>query len=249
MMRWLLTIGLLGSKNLWSIFTGEVAIWTLAAAAVLLLAFQYYRMRMEKQREILLLKSKAATLEKEKTQIQYENLKQQLNPHFLFNSLTSLRSLIRVDQKLAIHFLDGLSKSYRYLLRSGDKELVSLEEELNFVQIFIELQQTRFGKGLQVNIDVPEVMMTRMVAPVTVQNLLENAIKHNTTSTDQPLVVNISVDGNFLVVQNNLQRYRQVETSNKRGLASMQSLYRYLSQKPIEIIEDEKYFTVKIPLI
>ncbi len=168
---------------------------------------------------------------------------------FLSNSLTSLRSLIRVDQKLATHFLDGLSKSYRYLLRSGDTELVPLADELNFVNTYIELQQTRFGNGLQVKVDVAAEDQHRMIAPVALQNLTENAIKHNTLSEEQPLCISIFTENEYVVLQNNLQRYRQVETSNKRGLAGLQSLYRYHTSLPIIIMEDDHHFTVKIPLL
>ena len=188
-------------------------------------------------------------LEKEKAVVQFENLKQQLNPHFLFNSLTSLRSLIRVDTKTAIHFLDGLSKTYRYLLKSNDAELVPIEDEINFVQTFVELQKTRFKEGLQVNINVDASCYGKYIVPVTLQNLIENAIKHNTAAVEQPLGIDIYDKDGYVVVKNNLQRYRIVETSNKRGLASMKTLYSYLTDKPILIDESEKYFMVKIPLL
>lgn len=209
----------------------------------------FYRYRLQQREKILVLQNKAQLLEKEKALVQFENLKQQLNPHFLFNSLTSLRSLIRVDPKTATHFLDGLSKTYRYLLKSGDNELVTLGEELNFVETFTELQKTRFKDGLKINITVDSFYRKKYIAPVTLQNLIENAIKHNTTSGESPLEIDIFTEGDYIVVKNNLQRYRIVETSNKRGLASMQSLYRYLSDKPLIITENEKYFMVKIPLI
>ena len=223
--------------------------WTFIGLCIAFIIYRYYQFRMTKQKLILELQSKASSLEKEKTVIQYETLKQQLNPHFLFNSLTSLRSLIRIDQKLATHFLDGLSKSYRYLLRSGDTDLVTLEDELNFVNTYVELQQTRFRSGFVVHINVPEEYRSRMIAPVALQNLLENAIKHNTTSEEQPLQVDIYTENDYVVVQNNLQRYRQVETSNKRGLAGLKSLYRYHTSLPIILLEDETHFTVKIPLL
>jgi hypothetical protein len=223
--------------------------WTFIALCIAFIIYRYYHFRMTRQKLILELQSKTTSLEKEKTRIQYETLKQQLNPHFLFNSLTSLRSLIRIDQKLATHFLDGLSKSYRYLLRSGDTDLVTLGDELNFVNTYVELQQTRFRSGFVVNVDVPETYLSRMIAPVAIQNLLENAIKHNTTSEEQPLQVDILIEHDYVVVQNNLQRYRQVETSNKRGLAGLKSLYRYHTSLPIILLEDETHFIVKIPLL
>jgi hypothetical protein len=223
--------------------------WTFIASCIAFIIYRFYQYRMTRQQIILELQSKTSSLEKEKTVIQYETLKQQLNPHFLFNSLTSLRSLIRVDQKLATHFLDGLSKSYRYLLRSGDVDQVTLEEELTFVSTYVELQQTRFRSGLEVDINVPEEYRNRRIAPVAIQNLFENAIKHNTTSEDQPLRIEIFIDGDYVVVRNNLQRYRHVETSNKRGLAGLKSLYKYHTSQPIIITEEADTFTVKIPLL
>lgn len=219
---------------------------TLVGMAVVL----FYRFRLNKQKQILLLEKKTFSLEKEKTQVQYENLKQQLNPHFLFNSLSSLRSLIRMNPSLATEFLDGLSKTYRYLLRSGDTEMVSLQEEINFVQTFIQLQKTRFDEGLQLTIDLPEELMNKQIAPVTIQGLIENAIKHNTIEEDAPLYIEVFYAGNgYIAVRNNLQRYRVVETSNKKGLDALKTLYRYLTDKPVLVEEDERFFTVKIPLI
>ena len=209
----------------------------------------FYRFRMNKQKQILTLKSKAEGLEREKTLVQYESLKQHLNPHFLFNSLTSLRSLIKTDSRTATGFLDGMSKVYRYVLKSGDQELVRLQDELDFVRTFAELQKIRFKEGLEVNINVDESMFNKYIPPVTLQNLVENAIKHNTADKDSPLVIGIFTENDYVVVKNNLQRYRIVETSNKKGLASLQTLYKYYSDKPVVIKEDENYFTVKIPLL
>lgn len=212
-------------------------------------AVAFFRFRLRQREKILVLKNKAQLLEKEKALVQFENLKQQLNPHFLFNSLTSLRSLIRVDTKTATHFLDGLSKTYRYLLKSNDSELVTVEDEINFVQTFVELQKTRFKEGLLINIIVDSSCYKKYIVPVTLQNLIENAIKHNTTSPEQPLQIDIFNEGDHIVVKNNLQRYRVVESSNRRGLASMKTLYGYLSDKPIIIEENKNHFSAKIPLI
>jgi len=223
--------------------------WGVITVVIMLVIVSLYRFRLNKQKQILTLETKAESLEKEKTLVQYESLKQHLNPHFLFNSLTSLRSLIKTDSKTATTFLDGMSKVYRYVLKSGEQELVRLQDELDFVKTFTELQKTRFRQGLDVNIKVDESMFNKYIAPVTLQNLVENAIKHNTADKDSPLVIDIFVDDGYVIVRNNLQRYRIVETSNKKGLASLQTLYRYYSDKPVEIKEDEHYFTVKIPLL
>ena len=195
------------------------------------------------------METKAQALEKEKTEVLYENLKQHLNPHFLFNSLTSLSSLIRIDQKMAISFLDNMSKIYRYILQSKDNELVHVHDEIKFIDTFIRLQQMRFNRGLQVTIHVPEQYDYRRIAPVTLQNLIENAIKHNVIDEETPLRIEIYVEDDFLIVKNNLQRKKFVETSNKQGLDNLRSLYKYLSDKPVIIEEKDNCFIVKIPLI
>lgn len=225
--------------------------WFLVLLSVIVFNSMYifYRYKLKKQQQIMHLSGKASALEKEKALVMYESLKQHLNPHFLFNSLTSLSSLIRFDQKLAGNFLDGLSKIYRYILKSRDRETVPLVEEIKFVETFIQLQKIRFEKGFIVNICVPETYYNYKIAPVTLQNLIENAIKHNIIDEESPLEIDIFVDEEYLVVKNNLQKKNFVETSNKQGLVNLQSLYNYLSTRPVMIGEDTNYFFVKIPLV
>lgn len=217
--------------------------------ATLSIIYFIYRYRLRQHQAFLKLENRAQALEKEKTQVQYENLKQHLNPHFLFNSLTSLSSLIRTDQKLAINFLDGMSKIYRYILQSKDNETIALKEEIKFIDAFVQLQKTRFQNGLVFNIDIDEDFFHRKIVPVTLQNLIENAIKHNIVDEESPLVIDMYVEDEYLVVKNNLQKKKFVDTSNKQGLESLQSLYKYLSDKPFTCEEIDGYYVVKIPLI
>ena len=225
--------------------------WFITVLALLVGAgiISFFRYRLLHREKIMRLNSKAQMLEKEKTLVMYENLKQHLNPHFLFNSLTSLSSLIRVDQQQAGDFLEKMSKVYRYILKNRDNETVPLSEELNFVSMYIQLQKTRFENGLDVRISIGEEDLARNIPPVTLQNLVENAIKHNVADAETPLVIELYVEDDYLVVRNNLQRKKFVETSNKQGLASMHSLYKYLSLKPMKVEEDQQYFTVKVPLL
>lgn len=223
--------------------------YTAAILLVSLLLFLFYRFRTNKQKQLHALTGKAQLLEKEKTLVMYESLKQQLNPHFLFNSLTSLNSLIAADPPKAGAFLDSLSKTYRYILKSRDNETVPLIDEIKFAENYVKLQTTRFEKGFIVNMNIPEDFYHRKIVPVTLQNLVENAIKHNIIDEDSPLQVDIFIENDYLVVQNNLQKKKFVETSNKHGLVSMESLYRYLSDRPVEINEGNNFFTVKIPLL
>lgn len=225
--------------------------WFISIVALMAFAtcFFVYRLRITQKEKMMVLESKAQLLEKEKTQVMYENLKQHLNPHFLFNSLTSLSSLIRIDQKMAGNFLDKMSKVYRYILKNRDNETVPLADEIKFVQLYIDLQKTRFEEGLIININIEEEFYERKIAPVTLQNLVENAIKHNIADATMPLMINLFVEDDYLVVKNNLQKKNFVETSNKQGLHSMQSLYSFLSNRRMVVEESEQYFIVKVPLI
>lgn len=189
-------------------------------------------------------------LEKEKSQANFENLKNQLNPHFLFNSLSSLNSLIFENPELASKFLKQLSKVYRYLLENNQTEYVPLETEIDFVEHYISLLQTRFGKGLEVKMQPPNPDETHYrVIPVTLQILVENAIKHNITYEDSPLKIEIYTQNGYLVVQNNHQPKTRVEGSNKRGLDNLRDLYYYTTGKEAIIESSPLIFTVKIPLI
>jgi streptogramin lyase len=230
-------------------FYRSVWFMALVVCTICALLFFFYRFRIKKQRQLFALESKAQLLEKEKALVMYEGLKQQLNPHFLFNSLTSLSSLIDVEPKTAGKFLDSLSKTYRYILKSRDNETVPLADELTSADNYIKIQQTRFEKGFSVSIRVPEESLHRKIVPVTLQNMIENAIKHNIMDEDSPLVVEVFVQDNYVFVRNNLQKKKYVETSNKQGLVNLQSLYRYLTSQPVEITTDDNFFTVKIPLV
>lgn len=210
----------------------------------------FLRYRIQQRHMLDELERKAQLLEKEKAVVMYESLKQQLNPHFLFNSLTSLSGLIEIDAKHAVRFLQQMSGIYRYILKNGNNETVLVKDEIDFVSLYINLQKTRFNKGLIVNIDVPEDYYDAKIAPVTLQNLIENAIKHNIIDTTSPLVIDIFInDDDYLYVRNNLQKKNVVETSNKRGLVQFTTLYKYLTDQPVIIEETTQYFTIKIPLI
>ncbi|HEX6891364.1 MAG TPA: histidine kinase [Chryseolinea sp.] len=188
-------------------------------------------------------------LEKEKSQVQFDNLKNQLNPHFLFNALTSLDGLIFENQNLASQFLQHLSKVYRYVLQNKDKNFVPLQTELDFVQNYVFLLRTRFQKTLDIRFDISDMARERAIVPVTLQILIENALKHNVADEQRPLIIEIVSIGDYLVVSNNLQLRTKVGTSNKLGLGNLSSLYRFLTQKPVIIDQTDNHFAVKIPLL
>ena len=188
-------------------------------------------------------------LEKEKSQVQFDNLKNQLNPHFLFNALTSLNSLIFENQQLASDFLQQLSKVYRYVLQNKEKNFVVLATELEFITHYVKLLETRFTGALKINFDIQETAKEKAIVPVTLQILIENATKHNVVDKEKPLIIDIFTVGDYLVVSNNLQVKKKVETSNKQGLDNLKSLYNFLTNKPVLIEQTDDRFNVKIPLI
>lgn len=177
-------------------------------------------------------------------------LKSQVNPHFLFNSLNSLSSLIGDDSEKAEQFLDEMSKVYRYLLRNNDVELTNLETELKFIRSFSHLLKTRYGDGFQFRLDISPEYEEYLLAPLTLQLLVENAVKHNVTLKDKPLVVSVTTDAeDNLIVQNNLQRKAVSAASTKIGLKNIVDRYKLLNRGEVRIVSDEQYFTVIIPLI
>ena len=188
-------------------------------------------------------------MQREQAMVKYDALRNQLNPHFLFNALTSLNSLIFDNQQLASDFLQQLSKVYRYVLQHKEKETVALSTELEFVDSYTFLLKTRFDSGIEVNIDLSEEAKEKQIVPATLQILVENAVKHNIVSSANPLVISITEYDSYLLLGNNVNKKAQVETSNKQGLENLKSLYSYLIDKPIDIVETNEIFTVKIPLI
>lgn len=191
----------------------------------------------------------AERLEREKTQVQFDNLKNQLNPHFLFNSLSSLHSLIMDQPALASEYVTNLSKVYRYVLLHENKTLVPLREELEFIGHFIFLLETRFGKGVNVSLEISEEAKIQGIVPVTLQILLENCIKHNSIDQDDPLQISIKTEQQRLKVCNSLHPKIQVMESNGRGLQDLKKLYRYLSEEPVLTEKTDREFSVSIPLI
>lgn len=179
-----------------------------------------------------------------------DTLKNQINPHFLFNCFNTLSSLISVDKQKAEEFLNELSKVYRYLLRNNEEGISTLGNEIKFIHSYFQLLQTRHGDAVRLNVQVDKHLENYLVPSLSLQLLVENAVKHNMLSKQQPLVVDIfTTTGNKLVVNNNLQRRIIKAPSHKVGLENIRSKYQLLQQKGFQIIEDEKNFTVVLPLI
>jgi LytS/YehU family sensor histidine kinase len=192
----------------------------------------------------------AETLEKRNLQSQLESLKNQVSPHFLFNSLNSLSGLVEEDPKRALRFINELSAIYRYLLQSNEKPLIPLRKELEFIEAYLYLLQTRFEEGLSLVYDIPPALQEYMLPPLTLQILVENAVKHNMISASMPLHIKIYGDeaGN-LIVLNNLQKRKTAVFSSKMGLVNISAKYQLLNQPDIIINETSEYFQVMVPLI
>lgn len=191
---------------------------------------------------------RAERLEKEKIATQYESLKNQVNPHFLFNSLNALSELVYADQELAVKYILQLSQVYRYVLDSRDNEVASLRDELEFLDAFIFLQKIRFGDSLQVSIVVKR-SEDRYILPLALQILLENAIKHNIVSREDPLQIDILEENGYLTMKNKLNKKKSAEAGTGIGLENISLRYRYLSQHPVEVQDDGEQFIVKIPIL
>lgn len=188
-------------------------------------------------------------LKTERVSSQYESLKNQVNPHFLFNSLNALTALVYEDQDQAAKFIKKLADVYRYVLDNQQKEVVPLSEEIRFVEAYVFLQKIRFEENLQVTIQVPADTQA-MVLPLSLQMLVENAIKHNIISDDEPLHIQVYLEEEeFIVVKNNLQLKTSHEYSSGLGLKNIQSRYEYLSKKEISVLNSADEFIVKLPLL
>ncbi len=192
--------------------------------------------------------SEAERLRNENLSARYETLKNQVNPHFLFNSFNVLSSLVYKDQDMAAKFIKKMSNLYRYVLETKDKETVSLQEEVGALQSYSFLSNMRFGDNIEISIDLDEVL-DYQVAPMTLQMLVENSIKHNIVSKAKPLKVEVFHEKGEIIVRNNLQRKSQVSGSAGIGLPNIQARYEYLSDNRVSILENNDYFTVKIPLL
>ena len=192
----------------------------------------------------------AEKLKNESLASKYESLKNQINPHFLFNSFNALTDLIYHDQEMAAKFVKQLSLVYRYVLEKQDKELVPLEEELGFVKSYLFLEKIRYGDNLQVNYTLSPNVPTE-VPPLSIQMLIENAIKHNIISREEPLTIDIKSENNeYIVVSNNLQK--KAMTGNKStgvGLKNIKARYEFFTNKLVQILEENNRFTVKLPFV
>lgn len=188
--------------------------------------------------------------QKENVQTRLDTLKSQINPHFLFNSLNTLSGLIHEDPEKASSFLRKISGVYRHILEARDKDLIPLEDELRIANDYIDLIHVRFEGSVEVLVEVEPTARSLRVVPLCLQMLMENAIKHNRASNEEPLHISIRTEAaQWLVVENNRQERRSLEVSTKVGLRNIKARLAHVTTRPMEVIENSERFTVRLPLI
>ncbi len=223
--------------------------WFMVNVALLISAFLHAKSFMEELKK----SSKKEVVEQKliakSANAQFESLKNQLDPHFLFNSLNVLSSLIDENPSQAQKFTASMSKIYRYVLEQKDKELVTIEDEIEFAKTYCGLLKTRFEDSVNFNFDVKEDDLRRFVVPLSLQLLLENCIKHNLATSSKPLLIRIFTEGDTLCIENNLQIREQIKESAGIGLANIVQRYSLLTKKNVFIEKSEDYFKVKLPIL
>jgi LytS/YehU family sensor histidine kinase len=194
-------------------------------------------------------RNEAEALKKYHEEAELQMLRTQINPHFLFNNLNVLSSLVMQNNAQANDFIEAFSKVYRYILSNHQKEIVPVEEEIQFMKPYIFLLQKRFGEGLNIVNQLNTPMPNSYVIPAALQMLVENAIKHNVSSKSKPLSINIWVEKNHLCVSNNLQPKQTKEPSTEIGLKNIKKRYELISNQQVAIVNNAKEFKVSLPLI
>ena len=223
--------------------------WFTINIALLISAFLHAKGFMEELKKATKKEVVEQKLIAKSANAQLESLKNQLDPHFLFNSLNVLSSLIDENPVQAQKFTASMSKIYRYVLEQKDKELVSVDDEVEFAQIYCDLLKTRFEDSVDFIFDVNEADAKKFVVPLSLQLLLENCIKHNLATSSKPLLIKIFSQGDQLCIENNLQVREQIKESAGIGLANIVQRYALLTQRNVFIEKSEDYFKVKLPML
>ncbi|HOB23959.1 MAG TPA: histidine kinase, partial [Kaistella sp.] len=236
-------------KNANDFFTGNMGIsnWITINIALLVSAILHAKSFMEEWKKSTRKEVVEQKIIAKSANAQFESLKNQLDPHFLFNSLNVLSSLIDENPNLAQRFTSSMSKIYRYVLEQKDKELVTVEEELDFAKTYCELLKTRFEDSVNFEVEVKD--MKGFVVPLSLQLLLENCIKHNFATSAKPLIIKIYSENGNLIVENNLQAREQVKEREGIGLSNIVQRYSLITNRNVFIEKSEDYFKVKLPIL
>ncbi|KAA1244450.1 hypothetical protein F0000_16525 [Aquimarina sp. RZ0] len=203
-----------------------------------LLVFQQKQKMNEIEKEMLI---------KENIQNELMVLKSQINPHFLFNSLNSLNYIIRNSQEEAVDFVDKLSSIFRYILQSSEKNLIPVRDEIEFLTNYIHLVTIRYGTNVQIKIDIAQDFYSTLIPILSLQILVENAIKHNEISKDYPLTIEVYHENEYIIVKNKIQPRNDPEKSTGYGLANLSKRYILLKEKDIQVHKKD-HFIVKLPM-
>ena len=220
--------------------------WWFIISAILVTAGLIYWYVKAREKSV----KKVERLQQEKIQFQFETLRNQVNPHFLFNSFNTLISIIEDDPKLAVEYVEQLSDFFRNIVNYRDKDIIALKEELGLLQTYLFIQQKRFGKNLrlQINLSDSEKRET-FIPPLTLQLLGENAIKHNAVSKETPLTINIFIQNDRLLVENNINAKIGKAVGAGMGLQNIVNRYNLLSKEQVKIVNDGVEFTVILPIL
>jgi LytS/YehU family sensor histidine kinase len=188
-------------------------------------------------------------LKEENIAAELASLKEQISPHFFFNTLSSLSTVIRLQTKEdSLEFVENLSNVYRYILESSEQNLVKLEDEINFIEDYFYLLKNRFGDKIELEKDISSDYNNTFIPPMALQLLVENAIQHNVISNESHLIISLQIDKKYIVVSNNFQKKPSSENFGV-GLANLVKRYKLITNKDIIIEQQEKSFTVKLPVI
>jgi hypothetical protein len=218
--------------------------WFMISTAILAL-FLFYFWLQQREKKI----KQQQRIHQEKLEFEYRNLRNQVNPHFLFNSFSTLIAMIENEGKDAVRYVEKLSDYFRQILQYRNHELITLQEELQLIETYIFLQQKRYGKGLQLILNSNPELHQSKIPPMTLQMLAENALKHNVASRAKPLIINIDWNANGITVKNNLQPKESAEISTGLGLKNISERYNLFAGKKIEIETIDQFFIVKLPII
>lgn len=209
--------------------------------------FQQWRKSTDEANALSL---KSAKFKQIALEAELQSLKLQLDPHFMFNNFSTLSALISEDPQVAQLFLDNLSKVYRYMIVNIPKNIVTLEEEMDFANTYFYLMKIRLADNISMDVDIEPALLKKGIPPITIQLLIENALKHNMASKKKPLVITITGDDNGdLLIINSLQRINYIIPSTKMGLRNIESRYNILTDKSPVITETAGEFKIKLPLL
>ncbi|WP_299180364.1 2TM domain-containing protein [uncultured Chryseobacterium sp.] len=223
--------------------------WFMINIALLISAFLHAKSFMEELKKTSKKEVVEQKLIAKSANAQFETLKNQLDPHFLFNSLNVLSSLIDENPRQAQTFTASMSKIYRYVLEQKDKELVTVEDEIEFAKTYCELLKTRFEDSVDFIFDVKKEDYRKYVVPLSLQLLLENCIKHNYATSSKPLIIKVFSENDTLCIENNFQVREQMKESAGIGLANIVQRYSLLTDRNVFIEKSEDYFKVKLPML